>query len=994
MLRPTAHLIGEKPRTSDVKISEDVTFSQMGLSQCVLDGLMNCGFQKPSPIQLKAIPVGRCGFDSIVKAKSGTGKTVVFGVIALEMIDVKLSSVQVIILAPTREIALQISEVLVAVGSEIKGMQVQCFIGGTPLQNDKIKANNCHIAVGAPGRVKHLIEKGLLTVDSVRLMVLDEADKLMDTNFQSDVNYIFAKLPKNKQIISSSATYPDDLELFLSTYMISPVLLTPDAKGSILMGLRQLIVIVPSHPNTMKQIQIKIQELKKILTKVPFKQCLVFCNYQTRAQSICNRVNSEGHPSTYIVGSQEMKKRIETINKLKNSQCRILFTTDLTARGIDAENVNLVINFDIPNDGATYLHRIGRAGRYGSHGIAITIVSHNELEKFRDLMHIVGGSNFSLLKMPAEYPENIWTSDDSIFEKIYAKAQVEGEKSDTDLTNAASKISSPVEASSVIPDKSNDNSSTIENVHLTKKSTQQKPINNLNEGHELIKENLSSIKPQKLTDFLKQILNNGSTESDMKDREPIKIEKPSNLEILQLKSLPDEPSKYQMMNDKVEFSVSLIPDVAESNVNDMLEFLDYDITVKENSDNSQIRNEFTPIVTPLDNIEIPDDFENSENAYFLKIYQGLKDWLKLEKSKDQTSHENEDEALKTARLWNKVLEHEIENLSRCLDRIKECSKDQERYSSYKDYWLALRDFFQVQKRALLCVYPELRNDAEVIETYSYSTQGHISNFVQMYQKIENFKSIHRPSRTKFQAHFPYSVGTNDPFVNLMMSPSDVDKYSRAILYLRKNPQPQTHLLAIMKNSVATKQSNENEFGENKIMELNISEPVEVQGVGQDEEELQGVPISPRSLNIRETGTFYNSFDTGLPLQNNSAHDVSQITREKNIRDTCSNVRPRAVELVKESPVPAPLIIQTSNFEKKFNYDAQSRQMNYFGNSIHWPDLSFTDHFDQADSTEFQRNNFYDGNQCDGYNNIDEFLNRLCFDTQLLHLQEYTSLILD
>ena len=155
-----------------------------------------------------------------MRAKSGTGKTLVFSIIALEMLDVEVSSVQALILAPTREIAVQISEVFSSVGSEIKGLKVQVFIGGIPIDNDKKKLNNCHVAVGAPGRIRHLIDKGLLNVENVRLFVLDEADKLMETSFQKDINYIFSKLPLNKQVIASSATYFGDLETFLQTVYV------------------------------------------------------------------------------------------------------------------------------------------------------------------------------------------------------------------------------------------------------------------------------------------------------------------------------------------------------------------------------------------------------------------------------------------------------------------------------------------------------------------------------------------------------------------------------------------------------------------------------------------------------------------------------------------------------------------------------------------------------------------------------------------------------
>ncbi|XP_033221501.1 ATP-dependent RNA helicase dbp-4-like isoform X2 [Belonocnema kinseyi] len=417
-----AHNIDDNLRTSDIKISQDVTFFQMGLSQEILDGLLCCGFQRPSPIQLKAIPLGRCGFDIILRAKSGTGKTAVFGIIALEMINVESSCVQALILAPTREIAVQIAEVISSIGKEIKGLKVEYFIGGVAINGDKQKLNGCQIVVGAPGRIKHLIDLGCLKLNSVRLLVLDEADKLMEMSFQKDINYIFSKLATNKQIISSSATYPDDLDILLAYYMRSPKLASPDNDGPILVGLRQFVTIVPQHPNVMKQVHIKIEELAKVLSTIPFKQCLAFSNYQTRAQSVCNKITSMGFSAIYIAGNQDMNRRLTHIAMLKNYECRIMLTTDLTARGIDAENVNLVINFDIPVDSATFLHRIGRAGRYGSRGISITIISENELENFHKLLSSIGSERFSVFKLPTVYSQDIWNLNDLELDIFFAKA--------------------------------------------------------------------------------------------------------------------------------------------------------------------------------------------------------------------------------------------------------------------------------------------------------------------------------------------------------------------------------------------------------------------------------------------------------------------------------------------------------------------------------------------------------------------------------------------
>ncbi|XP_063242233.1 probable ATP-dependent RNA helicase DDX20 isoform X2 [Bacillus rossius redtenbacheri] len=278
----TAHDVESKPRTEDVHITEDVEFSAMMLSENVLAGLLKSGFRRPSPIQLKAIPLGRCGFDLVMQAKAGTGKTCVFTILALEMVLYDVSSLQAIILAPTREIAVQITQVISDIGRAMPGLRVETFIGGLSFNEDLKKLQGCHIAVGAPGRVKHLIESGNMDVSCVRLFVLDEADKLMEKSFLQDVNYIFGRLPAGKQVVASSATYPDQLDEAVSLYMRSPLRVSPSANRPVLLGVRQFVKPVRFHPNSLAQMRIKVEKLVAILSLVPFTQCIVFFNYQGR----------------------------------------------------------------------------------------------------------------------------------------------------------------------------------------------------------------------------------------------------------------------------------------------------------------------------------------------------------------------------------------------------------------------------------------------------------------------------------------------------------------------------------------------------------------------------------------------------------------------------------------------------------------------------------------------------------------------------------------
>ncbi|NXE92796.1 DDX20 helicase, partial [Menura novaehollandiae] len=354
-------------RTRDVLVPGGPSdFGSLLLSPPVLAGLEAAGFQRPSPVQLKAIPLGRCGLDLIVQAKSGTGKTCVFATIALDAVLLESPATQILILAPTREIAVQIHAVITTIGIKMEGLECHVFIGGTPLSQDKSRLKKCHIAVGSPGRIKQLIELDYLSTASVRLFVLDEADKLLEEgSFQEQINWIYSSLPANKQMLAVSATYPESLAGALTRYMRDPTFVRLNPTDPSLLGLKQYYKIVNSHPLPHKTFEEKTQHLQELFSKIPFNQALVFSNLHSRAQHLAEILTSRGFPAECISGNMNQNQRLDAMAKLKQFHCRVLISTDLTSRGIDAEKVNLVINLDVPADWETYMHRIGRAGRFG-----------------------------------------------------------------------------------------------------------------------------------------------------------------------------------------------------------------------------------------------------------------------------------------------------------------------------------------------------------------------------------------------------------------------------------------------------------------------------------------------------------------------------------------------------------------------------------------------------------------------------------------------------
>ncbi|XP_028652187.2 probable ATP-dependent RNA helicase DDX20 [Erpetoichthys calabaricus] len=405
-VQKTAHDVPSRRRTDDVFLADKIDFSSLLLSETVQRGLAAAGFQRPSPVQLKAIPLGRCGLDLIVQAKSGTGKTCVFATIALDSLVLENPSIQVLVLAPTREIAVQIHSVITAIGVEMEGLECHVFIGGTPLSQDRARLKKCHVAVGSPGRVKQLIELGYLSTTGVRLFVLDEADKLLEEgSFQEQINWIYSSLPVNKQMLALSATYPASLEEHLTRYMRDPAFVRMNPTDPGLIGLKQYYKLVKSHPLPHKIFEEKVQHLLELFGKVPFNQALVFSNLHSRAQHLADILTSKNLPAVCISGGLTQEQRMEAMSRLKQYKCRVLISTDLTSRGIDADKVNLVINLDVPQDWETYMHRIGRAGRFGTLGLAVTYCCFGEEEN--EMLAIAQKCNLDLHCLPDPIPPGL-----------------------------------------------------------------------------------------------------------------------------------------------------------------------------------------------------------------------------------------------------------------------------------------------------------------------------------------------------------------------------------------------------------------------------------------------------------------------------------------------------------------------------------------------------------------------------------------------------------
>jgi ATP-dependent RNA helicase DDX20 len=342
--------------------------------------------------------------DMIVQAKSGTGKTLAFSICLLENFDVDLKFPQALIIAPTREIAVQIVGVLNELGGNMKHFRACEFIGGTEVSNDRKKMQTAKVVVGTPGRILHLIQNEIFNINNLKTLVLDEADKLLESGQMArDVTVVLKLMPKKIQIIATTATVTSHLENIMKKVMKNPIGITPKHEIPVLLGIKQYVKVLPRESDNILLMNSKIDELQKIFKRITFKQCLLFTDSQSKTDSYGKYLSKQGWKNEVINGAQDQSQRLKILEKLIKFKCRILITTDLMARGIDIENINLIINLDLPYDCFTYLHRIGRAGRFGSHGIAITFVNgEDDLDKFQMLLGDVGGSSLNALKYPDE----------------------------------------------------------------------------------------------------------------------------------------------------------------------------------------------------------------------------------------------------------------------------------------------------------------------------------------------------------------------------------------------------------------------------------------------------------------------------------------------------------------------------------------------------------------------------------------------------------------
>ena len=354
------------------------TFDDMDLKEDILRGIYSYGFEVPSSIQQRAIKPLIEGKDLIAQAHSGTGKTATFTIGALEIIDKSIMKPQVIILAPNRELAMQIFNVFKSL-NDYHGVKGGLIMGGTDLrENFKILDEGVQYIVGTPGRIYDMLKRYALVTDSIKSFILDEADEMLSRGFKEQIYEIFQFIPKECQVCLFSATMHEMALEIANKFMREPTRILVDKEQLTLEGIKQYYLGV-------EQESWKLATLQDLYEKLSISQSIIFVNSKRKADFLKEQLEQNDYTVECIHGDLTQKDRNEIMQSFRNGNSRILITTDIIARGIDIQTVSIVINYDIPRYREVYIHRIGRSGRFGRKGIAINFVTEREYNNLKDI---------------------------------------------------------------------------------------------------------------------------------------------------------------------------------------------------------------------------------------------------------------------------------------------------------------------------------------------------------------------------------------------------------------------------------------------------------------------------------------------------------------------------------------------------------------------------------------------------------------------------------
>jgi len=377
----------EKTETKEIKETDTDEFikifnswDDLDLNTDLLRGIYAYGFEKPSPIQSKAIYPILQGRDLIAQAQSGTGKTGSFTIGALSKVVVSENTTQILILVPTHELAHQVTSVIHSLSAMMTGIRIKTIIGGSSINEDSedIRKNPPHIIVGCSGRVYDMIRRRYINTNKLKLVILDEADEMLSFGFKEQVYNVFQYLNQNVQIALFSATLPNNIFEITTKFMNNPIKICVKAESLTLEGINQYFIAINDDIE-------KYMTLKDLYQHISVSQCIIYCNSIKRVIDLYEAMKEDGFPVCCLHSNMDRFKRENIFKDFKIGASRVLISSNVTARGIDIQQVGVVINFDIPKDVHNYLHRIGRSGRWGRKGTGINFITRRDIPLIHEI---------------------------------------------------------------------------------------------------------------------------------------------------------------------------------------------------------------------------------------------------------------------------------------------------------------------------------------------------------------------------------------------------------------------------------------------------------------------------------------------------------------------------------------------------------------------------------------------------------------------------------
>merc|ERR1712235_136825 len=374
--------IDDELQKVEFETSEEVdvvpTFDSIGIREDLLRGIYAYGFEKPSAIQQRAIKQIIKGRDVIAQAQSGTGKTATFSISTLQVLDTSVRETQALILCPTRELAQQVQKVILALG-DYMNVQAHVCIGGTNVGEDIRKLDfGQHVVVGTPGRTFDMIRRRNLRTRNIKLLILDEADEMLNKGFKEQIYDVYRYLPPATQVCLISATLPHEILDMTDKFMTDPIRILVKRDELTLKGIKQFFVAVERE-------EWKFDTLCDLYETLTVTQAVIFCNTKRKVDWLTDKMREANFTVSAMHGDMPQKERDAIMKEFRSGQSRVLITTDVWARGIDVQQVSLVINYDLPNNRELYIHRIGRSGRFGRKGVAINFVKNDDIRILRDI---------------------------------------------------------------------------------------------------------------------------------------------------------------------------------------------------------------------------------------------------------------------------------------------------------------------------------------------------------------------------------------------------------------------------------------------------------------------------------------------------------------------------------------------------------------------------------------------------------------------------------